>query len=381
MYMYCPFTQTSSDHGLFTSSELKKGTRTSKESGVQVGQRSRANTLRAVHGSKSIKRNTKLSKSFHGHHDLVRHQYGSHLSSKKTRSSGSFRRTSSFRASARYSLHKKDLHSPFAKAISANFDGPPIELSVPNQLIAEGEDDVLPLQGTLSTAGVHSHSQSWSTYPKLNCNDSVFTGMHMYTVDEELSQQDTFKLSTLSKHHLQTLDLATSDFQTCLSIDSCKRLNSTFAPPVSIFGRSITPIHLMSKTISEQPSNQLVHSNHPRREPPPIPNTAANKSSTKTKKHNLPKVQRSATISAGNPTMKKTAAILKAKYRPDKDRPASVALVGLFTMFDHSTESSLVSTSSADQQDKHTSFHSHGQSLITQSTQENVPTLPAIQVW
>lgn len=190
------------------------------------------------------------------------------------------------------------------------------------------------IRRTLSTKGSNYRSRSRSPNPRLDTGDSVFTGMHMYTVDEELSQQEKSKLATLSKQQLQTLDLATSDFQACLSIDSGRKLSSTFTPPGCIFARSVTPILPLvnATTISEPTGNYLTPSHPPRRVPPPIPKMAAkpahSRSNTNGHNYNLPKFHRSATISAGNPVIKKTADSLRKMYMSGSNgRPASVALV------------------------------------------------------
>ena len=349
------YTQTSSGHVQSKGkSESKKRKINRKESSAQQRDGDHPIQVRPIGGSKSLKRNTRLSKSFHGHHDRFRHHHGSNLSLQDSgfhSHSKPFSRTYSFRSRAgsssiRYSFYKKDrsrLYSHFSKATAANFDGPVIELSVPGKSHAEDieEDEELPsertkgpqFRRTLSARGSGNRSRSRSPNPRSDGHDSVFTGMHMYTVDEELSQREKSKLATLSKQHLQCLDLATSDFQACLSIDSGRRLSSTFTPPSSIYARSITPIlSLVNVTqIPTEASNLTTQSHHPRREPPPIP-TAVPKPShsspeTKERNHKLPKFRRSATISAGNPVIKKTAENLKKMYLSNNGRPASVALV------------------------------------------------------
>lgn len=357
---------TSGQTGSRRNGELKKKV-SHKESATHQGDKAKSSHVRRVGGSKSLKRNSKLSKSFHGGYDRSRYYHGSSLSLEGagTRTqSRSFSRTYSFRAvsrssSSRYSFSKKErsrLHAHFSKATAANFDGPMIELSVPDITISEpiNEDEEVSsekvkgthLRRTQSSRG--STVRSRSPNPKTDVNDSVFTGMHMYTVEEELSQQEKSKISTLSKQHLLSLDLATSDFQACLSIDSSRKLNSSFTPPSSIFDRSITPIFSL---VNATPiTSEQTHSPHPRREPPPIPDSATKptRTSPDTRDHRnkLPKFRRSATISAGNPVIKKTAENLKKMYMSGNGRPASVALVEdqlveLFNPNDESSHSSL----------------------------------------
>lgn len=374
---------------------LKKSKLDREESSTQLGDRDRTSDVHPVGGSKALKRNTRLTKSFHGRGDRQKHHHGSNLSLQEAGlriPSGSFSRTYSFRAasgsaSSRYSIHKKDrsrLHSNFTKATAANFDGPLIELSVPRTLISENaEEGEEPAPSekiskgglfhrTLSIRSSHSRSRSRSPNPTPTSSDSVFTGMHMYTVDEELSQRGKSKLSTLSKHHLQTLDLATSDFEACLSIDSSRRLCTTFTPPSSIFGRSITPILPLVNTpptLSELlGSHHLAPSHHLRREPPPPP-----KLSTKLSSHSssdareyynkLPKFKRSATISAGNPVIKKTAESLRKMYISGNGRPASVALVeDQFVELSAPFNANTVSQSSLD---SHSDANSQSQSILS----------------
>ena len=335
------------------------------------------------------------------------------------RSSSKSVRTYSFRAasrnsSTRYSFRKRHsrLRSHFSKATAANFDGPFIELAVPDRSVygsTEEDEEVVSenfahgtrSRRTLSTKGSNYRSRSRSPNPKSDIGDSVFTGMHMYTVDEELSQQEKSKLSTLSKHQLQTLDLATSDFQACLSIDSGRRLSSTFTPPCCIIPRSITPILPLvnATTIAEPTGNHLAPSHHSRREPPPIPKLAAKPAhctpNTKEHKYNIPRFHRSATISAGNPVIKKTADSLRKMYMSGSNgRPASVALVedqlvNLLAPFnpnktslsslDLNTNSKRSVSSLSEQPHKRTSLGSLEQPL-THSAHSQIPNLNTTQV-
>ena len=369
-----------------------------EESSTHLGEGDHASEARSVSKSKSLKRNSRLSKSFHGHRDRLGHHRGSNLSLQEAGRAPpkSLSRTYSFRPTSgtRYSFRKghSKLHSHFSKATAANFDCPIIELAVPDKYEGLEEDEDVAsekiargtrLRRTMSIKGSSARSRSRSPKPKPDVSDSVFTGMHMYTVDEELSQQEKSNLSILSKHHLQTLDLATSDFQACLSIDSSKRLGSTFTPPNSIYVRSITPIlpRVNAAPIAEPSGNLLAPSHHPRREPPPVPKMLAKTSqpSPDTNKygHRLPRFQRSATISAGNPVIKKTAESLKKMYMSGGNgRPASVALVEdqlveLLTPFNPNTMSfsSLASSSST---------HSKSRSVTSLSEQPHKHTSSSI---
>lgn len=69
----------------------------------------------------------------------------------------------------------------------------------------------------------------------------------MHTLEAEKEKVDTSKLATLSKRHLENLELGTSNFETCLSVDSSKKNSSTFKASVAIQSRSISPMDLQPR--------------------------------------------------------------------------------------------------------------------------------------
>ena len=81
----------------------------------------------------------------------------------------------------------------------------------------------------------HSHrrSRSKSPIPPTSTN-SVLDTVHMYTVAQEVARHGASLLATLSKHHLQCLDLGVATFETCLTIEPLKKENTTFRAPVGI---------------------------------------------------------------------------------------------------------------------------------------------------
>ena len=117
----------------------------------------------------------------------------------------------------------------------------PLEVAVPATTLEESAEyyeyrEAKPIKRSMSLRmRSHSHrrSRSKSPIPPTSTN-SVLDTVHMYTVAQEVARHGASLLATLSKHHLQCLDLGVATFETCLTIEPLKKENTTFRAPVGI---------------------------------------------------------------------------------------------------------------------------------------------------
>ena len=233
----------------------------------------------------------------------------------------SVRGRESLRASFRRKVKQRPRLEDLTKATAAAFEGPEIQLTLPAST-PEREDElqVAPevkvkrnsfIRRSFSLRRSRSRSRSHSPNPPIP-TESVLEGKLMYTLDVEKEKLETSKLSTLSKHHLESLELGTSNFETCLAVDSCKKNSTTFKVSNSIQVRSTSPMEL-------QPRRDKLH-------PPPKVAPKLYRLHSPLEKHstdyNLPR-QRSSTASI---TVTEVNGVAK-KLFPKNGRPASVVVM------------------------------------------------------
>ena len=146
------------------------------------------------------------------------------------------------------------LHS-LNKATSALYEGQIIELVAPATTLEDSDkhntsnSKQTKQKMSFRRSPSFRKSRSRSPVPPPIPTSSIFTDMPMYTLDKELTRQESSKLATLSKHHLLCLDLGSSSFETCLAVDAKRKLNSTFRPPAGMKLRPISSldVQLVSK--------------------------------------------------------------------------------------------------------------------------------------
>ena len=157
------------------------------------------------------------------------------------------------------SVHNKPkkrpkLHS-LNKATSALYEGQIIDLVVPATTLEDSDEHNTrnskqnKQKMSFRRSPSFRKSRSRSPVPPPIPASSIFTDMPMYTVDKELTRQESSMFATLSKHHLLCLDLGSSSFETCLAVDAKRKLNNTFRPPAGMKQRPISSldVHLVSK--------------------------------------------------------------------------------------------------------------------------------------
>ena len=226
--------------------------------------------------------------------------------------------------SFRYSFRKKSVHVAklglLTKATASVFEGQDIPLPMPDLTTEKTEVQLrVPEEKTKSSLVRRSfsfrtirdrQSRSQSPNPPIP-STSVLNGMQMHTLATAKKKQETSIFSTLSKRHLENLDLGVTDFETCLTLDSSKRNNSTFKVPEIIRSRPVSPFLFGSQ---QQKSV--------RREPPSPPKVLPKPVMTWSDKV-LPRERgRSATVSgAGGSEMKQVAVRLRKHLSAVMDRP------------------------------------------------------------
>ena len=276
---------------------------------------------------KELKRNKKLSKSFrkslHGSTLSLQDVGGMNRGARKS----NFERTYSFRAggSLRASFRRKVKQRPrledLTKATAAAFEGPEIQLMLP-ETTPEQEDElqVIPevkvkrnsfIRRSFSLRRSRSRSRSSSPNPPIP-TESVLEGKPMHTLDVEKEKLETSKLATLSKHHLESLELGTSNFETCLAIDSYKKNSTTFKVPNSIQVRSVSPMELQPRRDRLFPPPKVAPKLHRMHSP----------LETHSTDYNLPR-QRSSTMSITGTDINDAA----KRVFPNNGRPASVVVM------------------------------------------------------
>ena len=233
----------------------------------------------------------------------------------------SFRAGGSLRASFRRKVKQRPRLEDLTKATAAAFEGPEIQLMLPEPTpVQEDELQVTPevkvkrnsfIRRSFSLRRSRSRSRSHSPNPPIP-TESVLEGKPMYTLDVEKEKLETSKLATLSKHHLESLELGTSNFETCLAIDSCKKNSTTFKVPNSIQVRSVSPMELQPRRDRLLPPPKVAPKLYRMHSP----------LETHSTDYNLPR-QRSSTTSITVTEVNKAA----KRMFPNNGRPASVVVM------------------------------------------------------
>lgn len=135
---------------------------------------------------------------------------------------------------------------------------PPIPTLEESEEYEVSESKPVKRRSTVRRSQSFRRSRSKSPAPPIPTS-SVLTDMHMHTVAEELARQEASKFSTLSKHHLDCLDLGSTAFETCLAIDNKRKVSSTFNPPAGVKQRPVSSLdmHLTSKRGDSSTLNRL----------------------------------------------------------------------------------------------------------------------------
>lgn len=314
-----------------------------------------------VGGSRNLKRSQSLLRSHrprrrHGSTLSLQEPYGLPTRRTSIRYRRSFRGSFGIRSSFRRKNKQRSKQDLLTKTTAAVYEGVEDNLSVPDVLTEEEDEQPAEkpvrnsfLRRSFSFRRDRSRSRSRSRSPKPPIpTTSLFNGMQMYTVDAVKEKQETSKLATLSKQHLQNLELGTTDFETCLSLDASRKSSSTFKVPLAIRDRSISPL-------TPQVAKRAIP-------PPPSIATKARSSSDAPDTSQLfqppPKWQRFATVSgASNAEVKKTAEMLK-RLSTSEDRPASASFISTETSPHYQNSSQTLPPSASPPQ-----FH-HGLDLI-----------------
>ena len=131
------------------------------------------------------------------------------------------------------------------------YEGPEIPLAVPDITIreeseGEGQEDELPKRGSFIRRSLSFRKvrRTRSASPAVNLpGKSPFSGMELHTIESDRikTQSTTAKYAMLPQHYLEKLELGSSHFEACLSVDSSQKGSTTFIVPLSTRGRSVSP--------------------------------------------------------------------------------------------------------------------------------------------